>query len=163
MDAAGQAIRSFNIQDGLAIKWFQRLGGVAAIITGKSSPGVSHRANELGIRLVVQESQDKLKDLTRLLDETRISLDETAAIGDDLPDLPVMKNCGYPIAVSNAVAEIKNIARYVTNTHGGHGAVREAIEHLMRPSGLWDRVVEHYEMQARGGSGRVPMSGEPRS
>jgi 3-deoxy-D-manno-octulosonate 8-phosphate phosphatase (KDO 8-P phosphatase) len=65
-------------------------------------------------------------------------------IADDLPDLPALRLCGYPIAVANAVPEVKAAARYVTAKSGGDGAVREAIEHLLRAAGRWDEVLEHY-------------------
>jgi len=140
----GCPLRAFHIHDGLAIRWFQRLGGVVAIITGKRSEGVSARARELGIEHVVQGSEDKLADLQSLLPEMGLELRQVAAMGDDLPDLPLLKQCGFPIAVANAVEEVKAAARLVTQRPGGHGAVREAIEHMLRQAGRWDEVLRHY-------------------
>jgi 3-deoxy-D-manno-octulosonate 8-phosphate phosphatase (KDO 8-P phosphatase) len=151
IDEQGRPLRAFDVQDGLAIEWFQRLGGVVAIVTGKRSAGVEKRAAELGIRHVIQGSRDKLADVTSLVwGELGIGLEQTAAIGDDLPDLPVLRRCGYPMAVANAAAEVRAAARYVTARCGGHGAVREAIEHLLELEGKWAQVVAQYEAQPGG-------------
>lgn len=139
-----EPLRAFHIHDGLAIQWFQRLGGTVAIITGKTSEAVSRRAAELRIAAVVQGSEDKGRDLRRIAAQLGIPIEETAMIGDDLPDLPAMRTCGFPIAVANAVAEVKAVARYVTQRSGGAGAVREAIEFMLRGAGVWARVEQHY-------------------
>jgi 3-deoxy-D-manno-octulosonate 8-phosphate phosphatase (KDO 8-P phosphatase) len=147
MDAEGRTSRAFHTQDGLAIRWFERLGGVAIIVTGKQSHTVQVRAAELGIQHVIQSSDDKLADLRRLIDRLGGTVADVAAVGDDLPDLPVMRACGLAIAVANAVDEVKAAARYVTKRSGGQGAVREAIEHILRRSGRWEQVLRHYEGQ----------------
>ncbi|MGE0481545.1 MAG: KdsC family phosphatase [Phycisphaerae bacterium] len=144
----GAPTRAFHVHDGFAIRWFQKLGGAAAIITGKKSHGVAHRARELDIRHVVQGSDDKLRDLRRLAGELGIALSDVAVVGDDLPDLPMLRNCGFPIAVVNAVDAVKRAARLVTQARGGDGAVREAIEWLMRRDGRWSAVEAHYDAQA---------------
>ncbi len=150
----GSTSRAFHIHDGLAIRAFQRLGGTVVIVTGKTSGSVAHRAKELGIEHVIQDSDDKLSDLSALLEnKLHIPLNEIAAIGDDLPDLPVLQNCGYPMAVANAVAEVRQVARFVTERRGGDGAVREAIEHLLRLNGQSDKMLELYTDQT--------MCGEP--
>ena len=150
-DAAGHSARAFHVHDGLAIHWFQRLGGIVAIISGKDSAAVDARARELGIEHVIQGSRDKLADLQRLLTQLDLRLEQVAMVGDDLPDLPVLRRCGYPIAVANAVDEVKAAARLVTQRPGGHGAVREAVEHLLRESGGWRQVLEHYGVSPTGG------------
>lgn len=139
-----EPLRAFHIHDGLAIRWFIRLGGTVTILTGKTSQAVATRATELGIFHTIQGSQDKLADLRAWLDVQRIALSDCAMIGDDLPDLPVLTACGYPIAVANAVAEVQAVAAFVTTRSGGHGAVREAIEHLLSARGAWADVVNHY-------------------
>ena len=145
IDEDGRPMRAFHIRDGLAIRWFQRLGGVVVFLTGKESRGVEHRAKELDVEHVIQGSEDKLGDLTGYLDDKlKISLEETAMIGDDLPDLPVLLRCGYPIAVADAAAEVRHAARFVTTRRGGRGAVREGIEHLLKIAGRWSEVVAHY-------------------
>jgi len=145
---SGEALRAFHVHDGLAIEWFQRLGGIAVILTGKSGRAIAARAAELGIRHVVQGSRNKRHDLLALLEKIGVGAEETAVIGDDLPDLPAMQACGYPIAVANAAPEVRAAARYVTRRAGGDGAVREAIEHLLAAAGRWDEVVAHYAAAA---------------
>jgi 3-deoxy-D-manno-octulosonate 8-phosphate phosphatase (KDO 8-P phosphatase) len=144
MGPDGSSARAFHVQDGLAIHWFQKLGGLVIVISGKASPALEARTRELGIEHVIQGSRDKLADLLALLEPRALSLEQLAMIGDDLVDLPILRRCGYPIAVANAVAEVKAVARYVTRRAGGHGAVREAIEHLLRATGGWEQVLEHY-------------------
>lgn len=150
VDDDGRPTRAFHIHDGLAIRWFQKLGGVCAIITGKFSHGVAHRARELGIEHVIQNSDNKLKDMTALAEKLGLRPDEIAAVGDDLPDLPMLRNCGFPVAVANASPEAKTAARYVTRRPGGSGAVREAIEVILHRDGRWPQVIAHYEAQASG-------------
>ncbi len=139
-----EPLRAFHVHDGFAIHWLEKLGVVPVILTGKSSVGVETRAAEIGIPYVIQGSRDKLADLKRLLEKLKLELDQVAMIADDLPDLPVLQACGYPIAVANAVPEVKIVARYVTEKPGGHGAAREALEHLLRADGRWSEVLAHY-------------------
>ncbi|MBL8878997.1 MAG: HAD hydrolase family protein [Phycisphaerales bacterium] len=144
IDDDGRPLRAFHVHDGFAIRCFQRVGGVVMILTGKQSNCVAARARELSIEHIVQGSGDKLSDLRRMLAGLAISFEETAMIGDDWPDMGVMKAVGYPIAVANAVEEIKAVARYVTTLRGGEGAVREAIEHLLGADGRWREAVERF-------------------
>ncbi len=147
VDEAGRPLRAFNVQDGLAIRWFQKLGGEVIIISGKSAQGTQQRANELHIRHCLQNSRDKWADLEPLLAALRIDPRQTAVIGDDLPELGLMQRCGCAIAVANAVEEVKAAAQHVTRRAGGYGAVREAIEHVLRADGRWSRVVAHFRDQ----------------
>lgn len=140
----GRSGRAFHVHDGLAIEWFQRLIGPVVLLSSKDSPAVSARATELRIARVMQGSRDKLADLSAALPEMGLGWDATAAMGDDLPDLPVLRRCGYALAPANAVGEVRSAAHYVTAAAGGHGAVREAIEHLLRGMGRWQEVVRHY-------------------
>lgn len=143
-DSDGRELRAFNIQDGLAIDQFRQSGGEVVMISGKQGNSTEHRAKDLNIRHCIAGSPDKLVDLQRILTELSIGLDQVAAIGDDLPDLALLRACAFPIAVANAVDEIKAVARYVTRRPGGRGAVREAIELLMRRDGRWQAVVERF-------------------
>ena len=143
--AQPEPLRAFHIHDGLAIRWFARLGGIPVIVTGKRSEGVAHRARELGIEYVIQGSDDKRGDLERLLERLGVTAAQTCMIGDDLPDIPPMRAVGYPIAVANAVAEVKAAACWTTTRSGGQGAVREAIEHLLRADNRWQEVLAAFE------------------
>jgi len=140
----GSDARAFHVLDGLAIHWFQELIGGVILISGKTSSAVAARARELHIDDVIQGSHDKLADLLAVLEPRRLSTEQVAVVGDDLVDLPILRRCGYPIAVANAVDEVKAVARYVTRRAGGDGAVREAIEHLLRIGGLWQKVLTRY-------------------
>lgn len=144
VDDSGRGLRAFDVHDGFAIRWYQRLGGTVVVCSGKDSPAVGSRASELHIEHVIQGSRDKVADLERLLDGLGLRLVQFAMIGDDLPDLPVLQRCGFPIAVANAVPEVRSAARVVTERSGGRGAVREAIEYLMRGQGRWKDVLLHY-------------------
>lgn len=143
-DDAGQQIKRFHVRDGAGIVMWKRLGKEVAIITGKESAVVAHRAEELGIEYVYQNVSNKLEALTELLEELDIRPEEVAYVGDDLPDLPVMRRVGCPIAVADAVEEVRGVAKYVTKFPGGYGAVRDAIEYLCKEAGLWQQVLERY-------------------
>jgi 3-deoxy-D-manno-octulosonate 8-phosphate phosphatase (KDO 8-P phosphatase) len=137
--------KTFHVRDGLAIRQWIARGGRVAVITGRSSPAVRARAGELGIDPVVQGAGDKAAALVRVLATTGIDAQHTAAMGDDLPDLPMLRGVGLPLAPADAVEEVRAVAAYVTGARGGFGAVREAIEHLMRASGAWDAVVASFD------------------
>lgn len=143
-DDTGRQSRRFHVHDGFALHWFQRLGGVVVLCSGKTSDAVAARARELKIEHVIQGSRDKVADLGTLLTRLGLRWEQVAMIGDDLPDLPALRVCGYPIAVANAVDDVKAVAQLVTFRSGGQGAVREAVEHLMRADGRWDEVIAHY-------------------
>ena len=143
-DDTGRGARAFHVHDGFGIKCFQKLGGIVAICSGKESDAVSARMTELGIEHVIQGSRDKLADVGQLLSNLKLGMEHVAMVGDDLPDLPVMRRCALPIAVANAVTEVKAAARCVTKRSGGEGAVREAIECVLRESGRWSEVLGWY-------------------
>ena len=144
MNDAGVGTRMFHVHDGFALRWFRKLGGEVVVCSGKRSEAVTARMRELGIEHVIQGSRDKLADVQALLEPLKLKLEHVAAIGDDLPDLPLLLRCGFPIAVANAVDEVKAQARLVTERRGGQGAVREAVEYLLRAAGRWPEVLESY-------------------
>ena len=123
--------KRFNVQDGIGVRLALEIGLEVAIITSRESVVVHRRATELGIRNVLQNQSDKVSALRHLLQKYGISCDATAYIGDDLQDIPIMKLVGLPIAVCNASQKVKDISVFVTTAHGGHGAVREAVEWLL--------------------------------
>lgn len=141
---AGQQTRVFHVHDGFAIRWFQQLGGVVILCSGKDSPAVAARARELEIEHVLQGSRDKVADVQAVLDRLDLTLAQTAVVGDDLPDVPLMRAAAIAIAVANATPDAKAAAEHVTQRAGGEGAVREAIEYLWRATGRWDEVRRHY-------------------
>ena len=143
-DDAGQQLKRFHVRDGAGVVLWRRLGKDVAIITGKESDVVAHRAAELGIRHVYQNVGNKLEAYEQVKDELGVSDAQVAYVGDDLPDLPVMRKVAAPIAVADAVEEVRAIATYVTKYPGGYGAVRDAIEYLCKEMGLWEQVLERY-------------------
>jgi 3-deoxy-D-manno-octulosonate 8-phosphate phosphatase (KDO 8-P phosphatase) len=144
VDDLGRETKRFHVRDGLGLRLWTRLGGEVAIITGRSGMAVRHRANELGVLHLFQDSRDKVGDFGRLLGDLSLSASQAAFIGDDLPDLPVMKLAGYPIAVADAAREVRDIAEFVTTRPGGLGAVREAVEHLLKVQNRWQDALEFF-------------------
>jgi len=132
--ASGQTI---CVQDGFAIRLWQRSGGVAAILSGRKNEHVAQRARELGLEHVLTGVADKAAGVSDLLRLTACDASTAAYVGDDLPDLPAMAPCGFPIAVANALPDVKRAARYVTRRAGGHGAIAEVVEYLLRKKGRW--------------------------
>jgi len=133
--AQGEVYKTFNILDGHGVKMLQAAGVATAILSGRSSDAVVRRASELSIVHVVQGAADKLAAFDALSARLGVQPAECAFVGDDLPDLPVMKNCGFAVAVANAVDEVKACAHYVTRASGGRGAVREFCELVLRAQG----------------------------
>ena len=127
----GQEIKSFNIKDGLGIKRAQASGIETAIITGRTSPMVERRALELGIAHLVQGREDKLAALSDLLDQTNLSLDQVAYIGDDLPDLTAIESVKLGACPADAADEVKSRANWVSTRAGGDGCVRELCDLLV--------------------------------
>ena len=144
LDADGREMKCFHVMDGAGMKYFQRVGKEIAIISGRESPAVAHRAAELGVKIVRQGAKDKLPAYESVLAELKLTDEQTAVMGDDLPDLPIMRRCGFAIAPVNAVEEIRRVAALVTERSGGEGAVRQAIEYLLKQMGLWDQVLGRY-------------------
>ena len=142
LDDQGVETKRFHVRDGLGLNIWKKLGGELAIITGRSGLAVRHRADELGIEHVFQGSTDKVADFGRLLNDLGLTASQAAMIGDYLPDLPVLRLCGYPMAVADAAREVREEADYITTRPGGLGAVREAVEHLLKAQDRWDEALE---------------------
>ena len=140
----GDEIKEFHVRDGAGIKYWQRVGHRLAIISGRSSPAVMRRAEELGVAAVRLNAKDKAPALEEILRELGVTPDRVAAVGDDLPDVPVLRRVAFPVAVADAVDEVRGLAAYVTQARGGYGAVREVIELILRKSGKWQRILERY-------------------
>jgi len=132
--ANGEELKVFDVHDGQGIVSWIRSGRQVGIISGRSSAIVARRAAELGIRFVRQGVKDKLETAREIWDESGMVPAGTAFVGDDLPDIEIMRECGLGIAVANAVDDVKRAAAYVTTKSGGRGAVREAIDMLMNRS-----------------------------
>jgi 3-deoxy-D-manno-octulosonate 8-phosphate phosphatase (KDO 8-P phosphatase) len=140
----GSESKSFNTLDGHGIRLWQRAGLKVALLSGRVSPPTRRRAEQLQIQYVYEDCHYKLPVLEKLVQQLGLSPDKTAFIGDDLPDLPVIRYAGFGVAVANAVAEVKQHADYVTTRAGGKGAVREIIEYILKRSGRWDDLMKRY-------------------
>lgn len=143
-DAQGVETKAFDVKDGHGLKLLQRSGVQVGIITGRQSEVVNVRARELGIDIVYQGAKDKLVPFAEILQKLRLATDEVAYMGDDLPDLPVLRRAGWAVAPADAVGEIKPYVDYVTNCPGGRGAVREVCDLLLQEIGLWSEVTSRY-------------------
>lgn len=140
-DETGREWKSFHARDGLGIKLLLLAGVEPAIVTGRSSPVVARRAQELGIREVVQGASDKAAILRSLCAARGIPASQAAFVGDDLSDLPAMRAAGFSAAPADAAPEVRAAATFVCSLAGGRGAVREAIETLLRRDGRWPEVL----------------------
>jgi 3-deoxy-D-manno-octulosonate 8-phosphate phosphatase (KDO 8-P phosphatase) len=140
----GVEVKSFHVRDGSALKLWQREGKRAAVISGRTSRAVEVRAAELGIAPVIQGMADKLAAYRDLLAGAGLRPEQVCFVGDDLPDLPLLRHCGLAVAVADACPEVRADAHYVTRAPGGRGAVREVIELILRCQGRWQRAVERY-------------------
>jgi 3-deoxy-D-manno-octulosonate 8-phosphate phosphatase (KDO 8-P phosphatase) len=125
-------LKVFHVRDGQGIVLLRRAGIEVAVISGRRSAMVRVRCRELGVRYVYQGVSDKLTVLKRLLARLRLSMNACACVGDDLPDLPLMKSAALSFAVADAVASVRRSADVVTRLAGGCGAVREVCDQLLR-------------------------------
>lgn len=136
--------KGFHAQDGAGISIARIAGIETGLITRRNSDTVALRARDLKLEHVHQGIQDKLKAFREILNEEGLSASEVAFVGDDVIDLPVMRNCGFSVAVANARGEVKDAAHYVTPHAGGDGALRDAIEFILKAQGKWKKAVETY-------------------
>lgn len=136
----------FNVRDGLGLRLLMNAGIQVGIITGRASKALRSRCADLGIEHLYEGAGDKVPALDDVLRKTGVSKEETAFIGDDLPDLPVLTKVGVPIAVGDAADEVKQHAAVVTRANGGDGAVREISEAILKARGLWGGIVETFLM-----------------
>jgi len=141
---SGDELKAFNIQDGLGIKLLQGADIEVAIITGRSSHLLSRRTNELGIDRVIQGREDKLTALNELLADDRYTMDEIAYMGDDLPDLAVIRRVGLGMAVANANPTVVEHADWQSSRDGGCGAVREAAEFILKAQDKFEHAIEAF-------------------
>ena len=141
---SGEQIKTFNTQDGFGLKLLMEAGIKVGIITARSSGALHHRCNNLGINLIFDDVKDKSAALDTILSELQISSEKIAYIGDDFIDAPVMKRVGLAVCVPDAPYELKQFAHIVTKRRGGHGAVREICENILKAQGLWENIIKRY-------------------
>ena len=136
--------QSFSMLDGHGIRLWQRTGLKVALLSGRASAAIKRRAEQLQIEYILEECHYKLPALKKLLEQIGLSSENVAYIGDDLPDLPVIRYAGFGVAVANAVDELKQYADYVTARSGGNGAVREVVEYILKNTGRWEQLMKRY-------------------
>ncbi|HEX4936225.1 MAG TPA: HAD hydrolase family protein [Gemmatimonadaceae bacterium] len=138
-------LKRYDIQDGLGV-YFLRLAGLkVAIVTGRVSESVRMRAAELEVDDLAQDAQArKLPAFNRILAKHGIAPGEAAFLGDDFPDMGILREVGLPVAVGNAVPEVRSVCALQLERRGGHGAVREFTEILLKARGEWEQVTERY-------------------
>ena len=144
IDNENNALKAFNVKDGFAIAQWVKYGGVAAIITGKTSDIVKRRAEELGIQELAQGVGNKVVELNKLVEKYNFSLEEVAYIGDDINDLGVMSIVGFSACPNDAVKEVIERVDFVSAKNGGAGAVREIFEKIMKHNGILDKILKKY-------------------
>jgi len=144
INADGSESKFFNMLDGHGIRMWQRAGLKVAFLSGRSSESTKYRAEQLEVDYCLQDCHNKLDGLENFLEQSGLSAQEVAYIGDDLPDLPPIRYVGFGVAVANAVDEVKQYADYVTTRRGGGGAVREVIEYILKNTGKWQVLMQRY-------------------
>jgi len=140
----GTESRSFDVKDGQGIRLGQSAGLAFGVISGRESRALTARANELGFEDVHQGVHDKLGLVREIIERRGLEPGEVCFVGDDLIDLPAMRYCGLSIAPADAVEQVREVAHHVTERPGGRGAVREAVDMLLRAGGRWDEVTARY-------------------
>jgi 3-deoxy-D-manno-octulosonate 8-phosphate phosphatase (KDO 8-P phosphatase) len=138
--------KAFDSQDGIALHWLNWAGIKAGVISGRNSPATLERATQCKMAYVYQGHIEKIPILEEIMRDAGVEKSEVAYIGDDLTDLVVMHRVGFAIATANARPEVQREAQFVTRNEGGHGAVREAIEFILKAKGLWEDVLRKYEV-----------------
>lgn len=145
MDSDGRELKNFNVRDGHGLVMIQRHGIRVAILTGRTSAVVEHRARDLKITEVYQGALNKQEIFLQILEKNNLLQDEIAYLGDDIVDIPVLKRVGFSAAVADALELVKTSVDYVTLHRGGQGAVREICEMLLKAQNYWTEVAKRYD------------------
>jgi 3-deoxy-D-manno-octulosonate 8-phosphate phosphatase (KDO 8-P phosphatase) len=141
MDHEGREIKAFDVRDGHGIKLLRQAGIEVALLTGRNSPVVQKRADDLGIPWVRQGVNNKVVAYEEIARDVGIKDEETCFVGDDLVDITLLKRVGLPICVADGVPEAKAAALHVTQSPGGRGAVREVCDLLLQAQGRWEEIL----------------------
>ncbi|MBI4542811.1 MAG: HAD hydrolase family protein [Gemmatimonadetes bacterium] len=146
-------LRRFDIQDGLGVHLLRAAGLPVVLVTGRGGEAARLRAQELRVdEFVADAAARKLPVFEGILSRRQVRWEEACFIGDDLPDLPILRRVALPVAVANAARDVKEVARFTTTAGGGRGALREFVEVFLRARGVWTDVVRHY-LRERGDVG----------
>ena len=140
----GEDQKAFNTRDGLGLELLHRAGLKSGVISGRVSSALARRADRLGMSYVRQGCEDKEQAFAEIVADAGLTNADVAFAGDDLNDIRLMRESGLAIAVADAALETREHAHYITEARGGHGAVREAVELILKAQGRWDDVVRRY-------------------
>jgi 3-deoxy-D-manno-octulosonate 8-phosphate phosphatase (KDO 8-P phosphatase) len=140
----GTESKQFNIRDGAGIVWALRAGMSVGLLSARLADATSVRATQLGITIVVQGAANKVAGYEQILADAGLTDEQVGYMGDDLQDLPVLRRAGFSAAPADAAPEVRSAVQWVSPSGGGHGAVRECIEHVLRAQGVWRSAVSDY-------------------
>ena len=139
-------IKAFDSQDGIAFQWLRRFGIQAGVISGRVSIATEERARSAGFTHVYQGHTEKIPILEEILEKAGLQAEQVGYVGDDFTDVVVMHRVGFGVATANAKPEVKAEAHWVTPNPGGHGALRDVVELLLKAQGRWEEILRHYEI-----------------
>lgn len=142
--ARGEELKVFDVKDGLGLRLLHDAGIKFGLLSSRASAALEQRARELGVHVLLVGEPDKGAALDRFLAGERAEPAEVAYIGDDLPDLPVLRRVGLALAPADAASEVRERVHVVLEAAGGHGAVREAVELILRARGEWERALGRF-------------------
>jgi 3-deoxy-D-manno-octulosonate 8-phosphate phosphatase (KDO 8-P phosphatase) len=141
-DGSALEIKTFDAHDGQGLSLAHTAGLRTGVITGRESAAMRRRARELNIEFVYEKQPHKIAAYEEILKKTGAAESEVAYLGDDLPDLTVMRRVGLAVAVGDAVSEVKQAAHYITKATGGKGAARETVELILKSKGIWKQMID---------------------
>lgn len=141
-DGSALEIKTFDAHDGQGISLGRTAGLRMGVITGRESAALRRRMKELSVEFIYEKQAHKIAAYEEILQKAEVNEDEVAFLGDDLPDLTVMRRVGLAVAVGNAAPEVKQIAHYTTARNGGKGAARELVELILKSKGNWEDMIE---------------------
>lgn len=145
-DSRGRDMKFFDVHDGLGVYLLKKFGIKTVLITAKGSKSIRPRARDMQVEEIIENVFPKSSALEKILKKYNVALNQVCFLGDDLVDLCLMKRVGFPIAVFNAVPEIKQAASYITIREGGRGAVREVAELILKSQDKWKTALEFYDI-----------------
>ena len=141
-DGTALEIKTFDAHDGQGLTLAHTAGLRTGCITGRESPALVRRAHEMKMEFIYQKQPLKMPALEEIMQRAGVTESAIAYIGDDLPDLPIMRRVGLAIAVGDAVPQVKQTAHYVAKAHAGKGAIREAVELILKSKGIWEEMID---------------------
>ena len=150
IDDRGNESKHFNVRDGQGITLLKRAGIDVGFVTGRRSNVVRARARELGVKLVYQGVGNKAEVYDHIKSKMKLLNEQIAYIGDDLPDLEILLQAGLAITVADAAPEVIKAVHFITKSEGGHGAVREIAELILKAQGLWPKILDSYTKNCTG-------------